>query len=241
MNTATTPIATTTTLSVLLHVAVIAVFLLLYEQTATIGHGINIELVSSIRTSAQQDTVKPHGNNRVIEDSEQSTVTAPLTGKAVRDIQHNKVTQAVVSSLRSDNVVASSTVSAPARQQARLKDRTIKELPLEKNNNAASPVQSGNTVEHRQSIIELLHDSISKNREYPYLARRQRREGIATIGFLLHPDGSVENTHLVTSSRSGALDRAALSAVKRIEPFTQARDYLRQAEEFRIDVVFKLL
>jgi protein TonB len=86
-----------------------------------------------------------------------------------------------------------------------------------------------------------LHRHISDNKEYPYLARRQRREGIATIAFVLHPDGKIENTHLVTSSRAAALDRAALSAVKKIEPFTVAQDYLEHAEEFQVDIEFDLL
>ena len=67
------------------------------------------------------------------------------------------------------------------------------------------------------------------------------REGVATVGFVLHPDGTIKNARLVSSSSTGMLDRAALSAVKRIEPFRAAQDYLDQAEEFKIDVVFNLL
>ena len=73
------------------------------------------------------------------------------------------------------------------------------------------------------------------------MARRQRREGVATIEFVLHPDGSVNNPRLVSSSRTRALDRAALDAVKGIEPFIMARDFIDQPEAYRVDVVFNVL
>jgi len=102
-------------------------------------------------------------------------------------------------------------------------------------------LQSTNASQQQHSILELLHSSISNNKEYPYLARRQRREGVATVSFVLHPDGTIEDAHLVASSHAVVLDRAALSAVKKIEPFIAAQDYLGQPEKFQIDIEFDLL
>ena len=101
--------------------------------------------------------------------------------------------------------------------------------------------QATNASRQQHAILELLHRSISDKKEYPYLARRQRREGVATVAFVLHPDGKIENARLVSSSRAMVLDRAALSAVKHIEPFIVARDYLEQSEEFQVDIEFELL
>jgi TonB family protein len=73
------------------------------------------------------------------------------------------------------------------------------------------------------------------------MARRQRREGIARIEFVLHPDGSIGDARLVHSSRTRSLDKAAMKAVKSIEPFRHAKDYLHQPEAFQVDVVFNML
>ena len=58
---------------------------------------------------------------------------------------------------------------------------------------------------------------------------------------MLHPDGKIENAHLVSSSRAKVLDRAALTAVRHIEPFTAAREYLERSEAFQVDIAFELL
>ncbi len=115
------------------------------------------------------------------------------------------------------------------------------QLSVYDNESVASVAQSTSASQQQHTILELLHKRISDNKDYPYLARRQRREGIATVAFVLHPDGTIENAHLVTSSRAVSLDRAALSAVKHIEPFTVAQEYLEQPEEFQVDVEFHLL
>ena len=104
-----------------------------------------------------------------------------------------------------------------------------------------SIMQATNASHQRHSILELLHDRISSNKKYPYLAQRQRREGITTVAFVLHPDGTIENTRLLNSSQVATLDRAALSAVRDSEPFIVAKDYLDQSTEFQIDIVFDLL
>ena len=58
MFTDTAPIATNTLLSALLHVTAIVVFLLYIEQSTTTGQGVEIESISSLRVSAQQETSK---------------------------------------------------------------------------------------------------------------------------------------------------------------------------------------
>jgi TonB family protein len=73
------------------------------------------------------------------------------------------------------------------------------------------------------------------------MARRQRREGVARVEFVLHPNGSIDDAHVIHSSRTRSLDNAALKAVESIEPFIVARDFLQQPEAFQVDVVFDAL
>ena len=73
------------------------------------------------------------------------------------------------------------------------------------------------------------------------MSRRHSRQGVATVAFVLHPDGRIENTHMISSSQVVSLDRAAVTAVNSIQPFVVAKDYLQEANEFHVDVVFDVL
>ncbi|NIR28829.1 MAG: TonB family protein [Gammaproteobacteria bacterium] len=89
-------------------------------------------------------------------------------------------------------------------------------------------------------MLALLHREISRHKRYPLLARRQQREGKATIRFRLHPDGYVDDLSVVRSSGFRPLDDAALRAVGDVAPFEPAARFLAGAERFEVDVVFTL-
>lgn len=240
MNIAIRPIAATTSLSILLHAVAFAGLLLVYEQAVTTGKGLEIQLISSTVVSEQQETDVP-------QMSEVSQVAQDITAENEADNGQKKAqsqhlsSQHVFTSLNSTTAINQDFASADKAMPVVPQDVKQKQQMTEEGTSAAQVVQSTKASQQQHSILELLHTRISDNKEYPYIARRQRREGVATVGFLLHPDGTIENARLVASSHAGALDRAALSAVRSIEPFKPAQNYLDQAEEFKIDVVFNLL
>ncbi len=90
------------------------------------------------------------------------------------------------------------------------------------------------------ALVSLLHQAIERSKRYPMLARRQQREGAATVGFSLHPDGRVDEVNVLQSSGFAGLDEAATLAVAGVAPFQPARRYLSDAERFRIRIVFSL-
>jgi len=238
MDTATKPIITTTSLSFLIHSLAFAGLVLVYGQTTTldagVGRGVEIQLISSVLVSDQQENDVPRKQEAKLEPSPKSLTRAA----------QSKFSENILTSLRStqDAVVTESEEKefigkSRAEQQYEIKQNTSSVY----NKSVASVAQSTNTSQTQHSILELLHSSISSNKEYPYLARRQRREGVATVSFVLHPDGTIDDTHLVVSSHATILDRAALSAVKKIAPFVAAKDYLEQSEKFQIDIEFDLL
>lgn len=94
--------------------------------------------------------------------------------------------------------------------------------------------------EDRDFLLGLLHDEISVHKKYPFMAVRQRREGLVTINFSLHPDGHISNISVVKSSRYDLLDNAARLAVEKISPFQVAGNYLHQTELFNVDIDFRL-
>ena len=233
MNAASAPIIATTSLSVLLHGVVFAALLSGHGQTnlnEAVGQGLEIELISSITAAEQQETEVPH---------EQQVVERKKIKDTIPEKQNKTRQPKVLASLRGDiTMVNDFDLQRP--DDASHEDDSLVQINNE-NDSYSSVLQSTDASHNRHSILELLHSSISNNKKYPYLAQRQRREGITTIAFVLHPDGTIENTRLINSSQTGSLDRAALSAVKGIEPFIVAKEYLDQSEEFRIDVVFDLL
>ncbi len=231
----------------MLHAVALTAFVLVYDQVSTEesaeGLGVEIQLISSEQVSDQHETelaAKKSAVEAVAEAKPEVTADPELE-------ESTKLRQASVKQLtvkKSEAVLLASDLDEVA-VAPELEKPSAKIIPVQKNTDAEREValitRSTNAVSQQQAILSLLHKSISSNKEYPYIARRQRREGVATVGFVLFPDGSVKNTHLVTSSSAGVLDRAAITAVKGIEPFQQAQYYLEQAEEFKIDVVFNLL
>lgn len=242
MNASATPIAATTALSILLHGLVIAAVLLAYEQVATTGRGIDIQLISSTMVADQQETQAAHHNNSVENQGQQKTKKTLKEKQLarVKNKQHEK-SPAVLASPDSMLMVPASVEKDVSVEQQNLEPG---EKHSQQTTNETQRVNqvllSTNAVQQQHSMLELLHASISDNKEYPYIARRQRREGTATVSFVLHPDGSIENAQLVNSSRTKILDRAAVSAVKKIEPFKPAQEHLESTEEFKVNVVFNL-
>jgi TonB family protein len=233
------PIIASTSLSFLLHAMAFAGLLLVYDQAIVpdegVGRGIKIQLISSLLVSDQQEADKPRKQEVLPESPSESRIRESERGFSEDILTSLDSTQVVIAKKSEDKELIERN---RAEQQHDIKQD---QLSVFDNESVISVVQSPNASQQQHAILELLHKRISDNKEYPYLARRQRREGVATVAFVLHPDGKIENTHLVTSSRAAALDRAALSAVKNIEPFTVAQEYLEQSEEFQVDIEFELL
>ncbi len=66
------------------------------------------------------------------------------------------------------------------------------------------------------------------------------REGRITLKFVLHPDGTIEQLRMLKSSGTSSLDAAALKAINDAAPFQKVTEYIHQAQEYQIDVVFEL-
>ena len=243
MDTIAKPIVATTSLSFILHGVAFAGLLLVYEQAVLqdegVGRGVEIQLISSVLVADQQEVDLPRRS-----ETKQETI-ASASSESLIHAAKREFSEDILTSLDGAQAVAvKKSVEKEfidknrAEQQHDIKQN---QLSVYDNESLASVAQATNASQQKHAILELLHKRISDNKEYPYLARRQRREGVATVAFVLHPDGTVENAHLVTSSRAASLDRAALSAVKHIEPFTVAQEYLEQSEEFQVDIKFDLL
>ena len=233
MDAANKPITATTSLSVMLHCIAIAAAALLYEQVAVTGSGIEIQLISSTQVADQLETEAPRKSSSAATDNDTGLNPSVNNSSVEESLKQNDSQPVKPVETIATSTAAKTDSATPHAEQSSLNQQD--------GNSTAQVLRSTNALHQKHSMIELLHARISEAKEYPYIARRQRREGVATVGFVLHPDGSIENTHLVASSRASSLDRAALSAVHRIEPFKPATTYLDKPEAFKVDVVFDLL
>ena len=222
MNVAFSPLSFSTAFSLALHAALAVAFLL--TQPAVMratGEGIEIELVSSSYLSEQQQTERA---------ANKTAASARHVRAAAQQASHVMATAAI------------SSVAQPPAVEQDPDDLPVYEAEsIERDSDEGALTASTNASAHNRTIVELLHSSISKHKQYPYLAMRQRREGVVRVGFVLHPDGAIDETRLIQSSRTRILDKAALDAVKRIEPFKLAKDFLEKPEAFQVDVVFNVI
>ena len=231
--------AASTALSTLVHGAVFLLLILIMEHSARIGgdaaREINLELVGSgiDQTDVAQ---QPSNPDMVIDDTnipEENTSDTIATQKDSPQVLEADKAETLVSAV--EEPLSPSEPIAETEQLVAASSASRVETAQ------ALDASSSQALASDDHLIELLHSRISDKKHYPYFAKRQRRQGVATVSFVLHPNGDIEDARLVNSSRTELLDRAALTAVENIEPFEAAQDYLEAAETFNIDVVFELL
>ena len=107
----------------------------------------------------------------------------------------------------------------------------------------SKPTPSSKSVSEKSNSKELnklLHSEINKNKRYPLSALRLNREGTVQISFQLLKSGYINTLKISNSSGYNALDIAALNAVKNIQPFIPARQYIASVKKFILDVRFQL-
>lgn len=93
---------------------------------------------------------------------------------------------------------------------------------------------------HPKKFSSMLHQAIDSHKHYPLVALRMRQQGTARVRFRLFEDGRIEDVTLLQTSGYQSLDHSALHAVESIAPFTPAREYLSNDEQFYVDIVFRI-
>lgn len=105
----------------------------------------------------------------------------------------------------------------------------------------AQPTQKHQQVGQRaDELRKFVYEAINREKHYPYMARRQRREGMVKLNFVMHPNGKVTDIAIVQSSRFAVLDKAAKRAVEAISPFHLASQYLTMQQHYDVGIDFRL-
>ncbi|NNL06219.1 MAG: hypothetical protein HKO86_00735, partial [Gammaproteobacteria bacterium] len=166
MNTEARPISISTAFSLALHAALLFALWQTQDVMRAAGEGVEIELVSSEYIAADTETEKAARQDGIT--SEHSISDQLRARENISRKDRNKVREASVTDrLRGNLSQASTTVNDDTG------DKVI--------------TRSTNTANNTRSIIDLLHKKISEHKQYPYLAKRQRREGTARVEFMLYP------------------------------------------------------
>ncbi len=87
-------------------------------------------------------------------------------------------------------------------------------------------------------LLTLLGKAFYKHLFYPKAAMDFNVRGIAYVGFLLHPDGSITQLQLMKSSGADVLDRAAMNAVSLSAPVKGVNQYLSEEKFLVLGVIF---
>ena len=95
---------------------------------------------------------------------------------------------------------------------------------------------SGTTL---NKLIALVYRDIATHKTYPEMAQQLNQTGVATVSFMLHPDGKITGMTLVRSSGYEDLDQAALAAVTAAQPFPDIHAYLHQPRQFQLKIHFQ--
>lgn len=87
-------------------------------------------------------------------------------------------------------------------------------------------------------LIKLLAKSLATHLVYPKIALDFRVRGMAFVGFVLHPDGTMTNVQLVQSSHAGVLDNEAVAAVTAMSPVKNVGQYLEKEKPMVVGIIF---
>lgn len=89
---------------------------------------------------------------------------------------------------------------------------------------------------------DALKQRIQQVRQYPRWARRQEWEGNALLRFDVQSTGRLEDIQLIHSSGFEILDKEAMAAVRRAQPFPAFPDYLSQKKiKVQVSIHFQLV
>lgn len=106
--------------------------------------------------------------------------------------------------------------------------------------NTSEQLAAASLSKNYDALHNLLNSAINQHKHYPLAALRLHQQGTVRISFKLLNNGNLDNLEIAQSSGYHSLDNAALLAVKRIQPFHPAADYIASAKDFQLDILFQL-
>lgn len=88
---------------------------------------------------------------------------------------------------------------------------------------------------------DMIKQRIEEARRYPSWAKRQGREGVVYLNFIVLANGLSRDVEIVSSSGSGLLDKEAVATIQRAGPFPPIPQGIKQnSTRMQVAIVFAL-
>lgn len=89
-------------------------------------------------------------------------------------------------------------------------------------------------------LVNEVVSSINRHKVYPLQAKRRHHQGRVIISFIVKKDGAVSALKVIKSSGHAELDRAAILAVQRAQPFNKEKISLNKNKKILLPIKFSL-
>lgn len=148
-----------------------------------------------------------------------------------------------------DNIPAREVKDAKIKRTPKPEQKIVKSIePVVADKEIAQTItqqeqQASIELEHSQKAEALsvyLYQAINQQKHYPYRAKRQNKQGVVKLSFVMHPTGDVTDVSVTHSSQYAILDKAATHAVEAISPFYLAGQYLNSKHQYSVDIDFRI-
>ena len=99
---------------------------------------------------------------------------------------------------------------------------------------------NGKREQSLSPLVNNLEQAIEQHKYYPLSALQQHQQGNVNIAFVLHPNGTLTNIHIVNSSHYVELDSAAVNAVTAASPVYSIAQYVKNDMPVQLRLQYKL-
>ncbi|MDL2281146.1 TonB family protein [Selenomonadales bacterium OttesenSCG-928-I06] len=137
----------------------------------------------------------------------------------------------------SDFTPITATTSPVARQQ-KTADHNIAQTSIPATSSTSTIASSAPAKTFNvNNIRSLFISALERNKEYPYIARRQNQTGVVGMAISLDASGGLQHVSVTSSSGYSQLDNAALTLVRKICPFAHDAG---QTVSFNVSISYDL-
>ena len=106
---------------------------------------------------------------------------------------------------------------------------------------SSNSATSGGNPGAKANYFTQLKSVLAQNKRYPRASRRRNEEGVVSLSFVAHADGSVSEVTITESSGHKRLDNAVLDMIKRSTPLPKfSKDMVETELRINLPVSFKL-
>ncbi|SHG13033.1 outer membrane transport energization protein TonB [Marinomonas polaris DSM 16579] len=106
---------------------------------------------------------------------------------------------------------------------------------------SSNSATSGGNPGAKANYFTQLKSVLGQNKRYPRASRRRNEEGVVSLSFVAHADGSVSDVKITESSGHKRLDDAVLDMIKRSTPLPKFSKDMSETElRINLPVSFKL-